>query len=94
MGTAEKYIAYCLWLKGHTIGMIAHWLNVRPKQIAGVIARSQWPNRSAMTDVARQEALDQLKQIRLDKYGQPLDGGRLNRFVYTIEPLERVQQRG
>lgn len=92
--SGTKFIAYALWLKGHSMPMIAHWLGIRTKQVAGIIARSAWPNRSAMTDEERQQALDELYQIRLDKNGQPLDEGVLNRFVWKIEPLERVQQRG
>lgn len=94
MNSAQKYVAYCLWLKGHTMPMIAHWLGVRTKQVAGIIARSNWPDRSSMTDADRQQALDELRQIRLDKGGEPLDGGLLNRFVWIIEPLEKVQRRG
>lgn len=89
-----KFVAYALWLKGHSMPMIAHWLGVRTKQIAGIIARSQWPNRSRMTDAERQQALTELEQIRLDKYGEPIDGGVLNRFTWVIEPLERDQRRG
>ena len=89
-----KYIAYALWLKGHSLAMIAHWLGLGIKQVAGIIARSHWPNRSAMTDAERQEALDDLHQIRLDKNGAPIDQGVLNKFVWKIEPLEKVQSRG
>lgn len=89
-----KFVAYALWLKGHSMPMIAHWLGIRTKQVAGIVARSAWPNRSSMTDAERQAALDELKQIRLDKSGTSLDGGLLNQFVWKIEPLERVQQRG
>lgn len=89
-----KFTAYALWLKGHSMPMIAHWLGVRTKQVAGIIARSDWPNRSAMSDEERQQALDELKQIRLDKNGASLDQGLLNKFVWKIEPLEKVQQRG
>lgn len=94
LNSSQKFTAYALWLKGHNMQMIAHWLGARPKQIAGIITRSAWPNRSEMTDADRQQALDELKQIRLDKSGVPLDGGVLNNFVWKIEPLERVQQRG
>jgi uncharacterized protein YjcR len=89
-----KFIAYALWIKGHSMPMIAHWLNMRPKQVAGLIARSPWPNRSVMTDKERQAALDELKAIRENKAGATLDQGVLNRFVWTVEPLERAQQRG
>lgn len=92
--SGEKYIAYALWLKGHSLPMIAHWTGKRTKQIAGIIARSAWPNRSAMTDEERQVALDELRQIRLDKSGRSIDQGVLNKFNWKIEPLEKVQQRG
>ena len=93
-GEDIKYIAYVLWLVGFSERSISIVLGIRRKQAAGIIAGSEYANRSAMTVTERQSKLDELKAIRLDNDGQPLDGGRLNRCTFSARPLRDAQRRG
>ena len=94
-GEALKYQVYVLWVKGHGLSTIAAWMGLRPKQVAGLVDRGPYPNRSAMKDEERQAALEELRSIRFGASdGQPLDGGRFDRFAWKIEPLTKEQVRG
>ena len=88
-----KYIVFVLWLIGHSERAIARAMGFRPKQISGIIGKSEYKNRSAMTDQERKKLLAELKEVRfLD--GVPLDGGRLNKIRWEIIPLGGTQLRG
>lgn len=89
-----KYQVYVLWLKGHSLKTISFWTKLREKQLAGLVTRSPWVNRSAMTDEERQVALNELKAIRNGADGKPLDGGMFDRIDWTPLPLAREQVRG
>jgi hypothetical protein len=89
-----KYVVYVLWLKGHSLTTIGHWTKLREKQLAGIITRSPWPNRSDMTDAARGAALVELQAIRKGADGLALDGGMFDRIDWTPLPLTRDQVRG
>lgn len=63
----------------------------RRKQISGIVSRSQYSNRSAMTLEQRQAALDQLFTVRYDEDGQPIDGGILDRVPREVMALRPKQ---
>jgi hypothetical protein len=81
-----QYIACVLWLIGHTERTIAQVLSLRRKQIAGIIGRSGYAGRSAMTDVERAEKLKELEELRFDD-GASLDGGLLDNVAFAIIPV-------
>jgi hypothetical protein len=90
---AAKYTAYVLWLIGHSEGTIAKALSLRRKQIAGMIGRSEYANRSAMTDADRTEKLKELQNVRFYE-GVPVDGGLLDRIEFRIIPAGLVASNG
>lgn len=90
----QRYTILVLWLIGFSERSIADVLMMRPKQISGIVNRSEYRDRSGMTDDERQELLDELFQIRLDENGDPLDGGKLDRIRWVIRPLRATQRRG
>jgi len=81
-----KYVVYVLWLIGHSERTIAQVLSLRRKQVAGMIARSEYTGRSFMTEAERAEKLKELEDIRFDD-GVSLDGGLLDRVQFRIQPL-------
>lgn len=85
----DVYVAWVLWLIGMSEPKIATVLMKRPKQISGIINRSPYTNRSAMSDDERQNKLNELLLIRIDSSGQPVDGGLLDRI-----PMKVIQLRG
>ena len=89
-----KYQVYVLWLKGHSLSTIGHWTKLRTKQLAGIVNRSPWVNRSAMSHDDRQAALNELKAIRIGADGKPLDRGMFDRIDWTPLPLTKDQGRG
>ena len=92
-GDAEKYMVYVLWLIGYSERSIAIILEMRTKQVAGIIGRREYKNRSAMTDQERRILLDELREIRCED-GVPLDGGRLDKISWDLRPLGESQLRG
>lgn len=87
-----RFIVHVLWLRGHTEMQCAVMAKLRRKQVAGIIARSPYANRSAMTDAERQTHLDVLRENRFDGDGM-IDGGVLRPSQFTILALEREQLR-
>ena len=87
------YAAWVLWLIGRTEPEIAYLLGKKPKQIAGIVTRSPYRNRSAMTIEARQAHLDELIAVRVGDNGKPLDGGILDKFKHRAIPLRGKQRR-
>ncbi len=91
---AERYIAWVMWVVGFSEKSIAVSLGIRRKQVAGLVNRSPYPNRSAMSDAERQAALNDLLSMRTGEDGKPIDGGRLVNVPTTIVPLRKAQKRG
>jgi len=89
----KLYLVYVLWLKGHTERSIGMWCHLRSKQVSGIVARSEYADRSGMADTDRQARLDELKAIRMNESNRPTDGGALDKFVWEIQPLARDQRR-
>lgn len=87
------YVAWALWLIGLSERKIAAVLLKRPKQIAGIVNRSDYANRSGMTDAERQAALDELAAVRHGDDGKAIDGGILDRVPMKIIPLRGVQRK-
>lgn len=87
------YVAWVLWLIGMSEAKIATVLLKRRKQIAGLIGRSPYANRSGMSDAERQRHLDVLAGARFGEDGAPVDGGLLDPVPMRIIPLRRAQQR-
>nr|CAD6606017.1 hypothetical protein RNT25_01765 [arsenite-oxidising bacterium NT-25] len=82
-----------LWLIGMSEPKIAAVLLKRPKQISGIVTRSPFANRSAMTDGQRQAALDELASVRFGEDGKPIDGGILDKVPMKIIPLQGKQRK-
>lgn len=85
------YTIWVLWLIGMSEPKIAAVTLKRPKQVAGIVGRSPYKNRSAMSDAERQKALDELASIRTGDDGKPIDGGVLDRVPMKIIPLRGKQ---
>ncbi|MCV9960769.1 hypothetical protein OIU34_02555 [Pararhizobium sp. BT-229] len=83
-----KYVTYVLWLIGYSEGTIAKALCLRRKQVAGMISRSEYSRRSAMSDHDRSEKLKELQRVRFED-GVPLDGGMLDRVHFQVIPAAR-----
>lgn len=90
---ADKYVIYVLWVIGHSERSIAYVMGFRRKQIAGIIANSDFAGRSTMTDGERRSHLKDLLEIRFAN-GDALDGGRLDNIEWDLRPLEKTQLRG
>lgn len=84
-GEDVKFVIYVLWLIGHSERTVAKVVNLRTKQVAGIIHRSEYAGRAFMTDAIRTEKLKELADIRMED-GAPLDGGLLDRVEFTIIP--------
>lgn len=79
-GEARVYVVWVLWLIGLSergVGLVA---GLGKKQVAGIVGRSPYKNRSAMTDVERKTKLDELWAVRFDEQNKPVDGGILDKF--------------
>lgn len=85
------FTVWVLWLIGMSEPKIAAVTLKRPKQIAGIVGRSPYKNRSAMTDAERQKHLDELASIRIGDDGRPIDGGILDRVPLKIIGLRGKQ---
>ncbi len=85
-GERSKYVIYVLWLIGHSEATIAKVLSLRRNQVTGIIARSEYAMRSAMSDQERSEKLKELQEVRFDE-GKPLDEGLLDEVTFKILPL-------
>lgn len=86
-----NYVVWVLWVIGVSEAGIADVTGKRKKQIAGIVNRSPFPNRSAMTDQERQAALQELLLVRIGEDGKPIDGGILDRVPHKIIPLRGKQ---
>lgn len=85
------YVVWVLWLIGMSepkIGLVA---SKGAKQVSGIVSRSPYANRSAMTDEERQKHLDELASIRIGEDGKKTDGGLLDRVPMKIIPLQGRQ---
>lgn len=89
----DRYIVSVLWVIGFSIGSIARVTGLRQKQIAGIINRGEYANRTAMSDAERTERLRELYQVR-EIGGKPLDGGLIDEIGWQIMPLRPQQKRG
>lgn len=82
---------WVLWLIGMSekkIGLVAM---KGGKQVSGIVSRSPYANRSAMTDQERQKALDELVSVRIGEDGKKIDGGILDKVPMKIIPLQGRQ---
>lgn len=85
-GDSVKYVVCVLWLIGYSERMIASVLSLRPKQVAGIVTRSEYGGRSGMSDQIRAEKLKELESVRIED-GVSLDGGMLDRVPFVIKPI-------
>ena len=88
-----KFVIYVLWIIGHSERTIAKVVNVRPKQVAGVVGRSEYSGRSFMSDDQRREKLKELESVRMED-GIPLDAGMLDRIKFEIMPMGAAKAAG
>lgn len=89
-----NFIVWCLWLIGFSERSIGQVTGLRRKQVSGLVGRSPYSNRSAMSDEDRQEKLYELLQIRVQEDGSTLDDGVLDKIPMKIIPLRAGQQKG
>lgn len=87
---SDKYVVYVLWVRGHSLTTISRWTRKGVKQLAGIVTRCPWKNRSAMTDQQRQVALNELRAIRMVD-GEKLDKGGLDGIDWKVLPLLKGQ---
>jgi hypothetical protein len=87
------YTIWVLWLIGMSEPKIAAATLKRSKQIAGIVGRSPYKNRSAMSDLDRQKHLNELAAIRIGDDGKPIDGGILDRVPMKIISLRGKQRK-
>ena len=90
---ATVYVVWVLWLIGMSEGAVGLVAGLSKKQVAGIISRSPYKNRSAMSDKERRDKLDELWSVRLEE-GKPLDGGILDRVRGEFLELRRSQRKG
>lgn len=89
------YVVYVLWIIGYSQRAIAVALRLRSKQVAGIIHNSGvYRDRAAMTDSERAQRLSDLRAIRFDENGTPLDGGALDKIPFALRPLTGRQAQG
>lgn len=88
------YTVWSLWVIGFSEAWIGRAVSRSRKQISGIIARSPYPNRSAMTRQERQEALDRLLRIRIGDDGKPIDSGLLDHIPRKVLDLRGSQVKG
>lgn len=78
-----KFIVYVLWLHGLSESEVGIIAGLRRKQVAGIIGKSDYRNRSAMTVGERLDKLRELKAVRYDDSGCAIDSGMLPDRVFT-----------
>lgn len=89
---STRYSVCVLWLLGLGSSSIAKVLLIPRTSVASIVARSEYSDRSSMTDRQRQTLLDELKSIRFED-GRPLDGGQLDKVRWEIMPLTGGKRR-
>lgn len=87
------YVVWVLWVIGMSETGIAAATGKRRKQVAGIVTRSPYANRSAMDRATRQAKLDELLSVRLGDDGNPIDRGLLDRIPLTLIDLQGRQQK-
>lgn len=88
---ATRYVIEVLWLCGYSPRQIGAVVDLRSKQVQGIIAASQHPKRKDMSIEARQVALDDLAARRMTESG-PLDGGLLERVPFRVLSASRAKK--
>jgi len=88
------YVVWVLWLIGFSEQQIGRRVGLNKKQVAGVVGRSPYSNRSAMTDVERQQQYQELVAARTDDGGNTIDGGFLKSLPNQVLPLGPQQKKG
>lgn len=86
-----RYIVFVLYMAGFTMSLIAQRVSLRTKQVAGIIASSEFTNRAAMSIEERDAKLAELKAIRKGEDGRDLDGGILGDDAFKARPLKGRQ---
>lgn len=81
------FTIWVMWVIGFSESKIGSVVGKSRKQISGIIARSPYSNRSALSMEERQKALEELVQMRFSSDGTPLDGGLLDRIPHKVIPL-------
>lgn len=82
---------WVMWVIGFSEPKIGAVVGKSRKQVSGIVARSPYPNRSAMSLVERQTALDELITMRRAADGTLLDGGILDRIPHKVIDLSPKQ---
>ncbi|TBZ99375.1 MULTISPECIES: hypothetical protein [Rhizobium] len=77
-----KYVACVLWLIGYSYATIGKVLQLKRGQVGGIIDRSEYAGRSAMSRAQRAALLKDLEEIRFED-GRPIDGGILDHVQFS-----------
>ncbi len=83
-GDREKFIASVLWLIGYSERAIGQALGLRKGQVSGIINRSGYRNRDAMSISERSFNLKELEELRFDE-GKSIDGGFLDKIPFRVD---------
>ena len=83
---ADRYVIYVLWVIGHSATAIAAVTGLPRKRVLNCVNHGQYQNRSGMSDDERKILLDELRSIRFED-GVSIDGGKLDRITWQIQPL-------
>lgn len=83
----DRYIALVLWMHGLSAADIALLLHKTRKSALSIVQKGPYPPRASMSLAERQEALDELWEIRCGEDGKKLDGGLLPARVFKPKPL-------
>ncbi|WP_187967907.1 hypothetical protein [Aquibium microcysteis] len=87
------YTVWALWIVGLSEPVIGRAVARSRKQISGIVSRSPYPNRSAMTIEERQRCLDLLLKIRMGDDGKPIDSGLLDHIPRQVMELRKNQKK-
>lgn len=90
---STEFVVTALWLMGFSAKSIGSLIELRRSQILGIVHRSGFESRSEMTDEVRQFHIDELREIRIDEAGLPLDRGALAGFDWKIRPINDQRKR-
>ena len=90
----DRWIAWVLWVHGLSAAEIGMFLNRSRKSALSLCQKSEYGGRAKMTLEERRYALAELRAIRCDDEGVPIDKGVLPDRIFEPRPLSGAQTRG
>ena len=89
----DRWIAWTLWLHGLSAAEIGLFLGRSRKSALSLCQKGEFGHRAKMTIDERRHALAELRAIRCDEDGVPIDKGVLPDRIFTPRPLSGAQTR-